>query len=689
MTSYFLHTNSMNFQFYKANCDFFACSNSTYIIERTDPHLSEINIATIDHQSSLLIEGEEWISNIDAVLEYYLLPQLQSPSRVFMERVSSTRPVLSNYQIFSEILDSDQLITIDQLSCLSDVQGLSSARIVSDTGLIKDSLLLGSLSILYIPYLLNLCPNIESFLVVETDPQQLAALMCLVDIQDIVSQVKQAKKTFSLIFQPDSSSPISAHILEYIGTHNPMALNGLIIFKSPRISPELIVAESWCHSPDGLIEQAKGFLGNDTDEINQSLNAIWNALSHTSTRLLKQDVLCDDFPLIITASGPSLDKNLSWLREKQDSLSIVAAGSSCGALLRNGIVPDIIVLLEMSSVVFYDLCDLLYEGLNFKGIYLVCSSSIDPRVPALFPDKTIFFHRPLLSSSSLFPTERGSNLPQAGPQAANAALEVAIQLGSRKLLLLGCDFAASTMSQLRSRDAMGSSQRDLTMPIRGRLGSTVFSSPELSTTKQFFENILSLFGVEVASIGDGAYIEGVKPYSEPDQITNPEQFCSEKSIFYKALSQLPVRGSCSNQLVSNLSAAFDSQQKRSVELIDLISRHRQLDASLSKQFAAYLGWDDRSYSPDLQFVHRLTRFIYFFMLQPLHDLPHDRPEEWLEVAEKTVLCINKINDLILVFLKMLHDLSENADHLPIFDHNWIRRRFNYTRMTESSDLSIP
>ena len=90
----------------------------------------------------------------------------------------------------------------------------------------------------------------------------------------------------------------------------------------------------------------------------------------------------------------------------------------------------------------------------------------------------------------LFPEEEFAILPQAGPQAANAGLEVAMKLGFRNLLLLGCDSGAPDEEYQRSLSAMGSSPRNLSLPIMGSRGKTIYSSPELSVTRQLFEHII-------------------------------------------------------------------------------------------------------------------------------------------------------------------------------------------------------
>ena len=45
-------------------------------------------------------------------------------------------------------------------------------------------------------------------------------------------------------------------------------------------------------------------------------------------------------PVFIVASGPSLDKDIEWIKKNQDKAVVFACGSAIMPLLRNGIQPD-------------------------------------------------------------------------------------------------------------------------------------------------------------------------------------------------------------------------------------------------------------------------------------------------------------------------------------------------------------
>ena len=61
------------------------------------------------------------------------------------------------------------------------------------------------------------------------------------------------------------------------------------------------------------------------------------------SRLFRQ---FENFPAVVIASGPSLDSNISFLRNIQDKIFIIAADSAGGPLAQNGIIPDFVISVD-------------------------------------------------------------------------------------------------------------------------------------------------------------------------------------------------------------------------------------------------------------------------------------------------------------------------------------------------------
>ena len=142
---------------------------------------------------------------------------------------------------------------------------------------------------------------------------------------------------------------------------NPLHLNGILLHKAINSSSGLSLIESWLKNPEGISQHVAGFFGGEVDEIYQVINSVYNHKLVSKRLLLKPDSF--HTPVVLVASGPSLDSQLEWLRDNQNSLTIFAAGSALGSLMRNGIEPDACCFLERQSSVYHDIKNLLVDNL--------------------------------------------------------------------------------------------------------------------------------------------------------------------------------------------------------------------------------------------------------------------------------------------------------------------------------------
>ena len=424
---------------------------------------------------------------------------------------------------------------------------------------------------------------------------------------------------------------------------------------------------SWFHADDGVINFVKGALGNDTDETNQLINGIWNSCNNPSLKLLTPGAFNSDNPIILTASGPSLDAQVSWLKDHHQDFTIVAAGSSVATLLRNDIHVDICILLEMATTVFKDLNDLAMSGINLSETLLISSITVDPRVGQFFRDQ-LFFHRPLSAVYSLYEDEDFACLPQAGPQAVNAAFEAMIQLGAKRFLLLGCDFGSTSPEIQRSSSAMGTSPRELTQPIKGSFGKTVYTSPELSVTKQLFENMISANDIHVSSLGEGVYIQGVdvKQIHDIDELKN-EFACSFDYTTF--LSNLRKRDTDYVALSVIFKDSINCIDNRMQQLRSSLMDDKSFSSNLFNKLNSFAGWADKDLSPSQKLVHRLSRFSIFFLLQPLFD---SYSSNYKERVSLILTSIEQMSSMQKILFELLLKRVETSSDI-VYDIDWLRR----------------
>lgn len=641
-------SNFDHHQLYSKNLYYFA-KIAPALADQVQAVAEEVKLErTTNNDFNLIVNNSLLLDNVFNSINASFRNQIETPDRIISERPTPSKPPQSITDLVTNIVDTEEYVVIEQLEGLP----LSKIQKSQFSDVAKDIILFGSLSILYIDKILNSSIPSTSFLLVEKDPRYLCALLNLVDFEELVVSLKSLGIGFQIIFEPIHND-FGYRIQEYYGLKNPLAILGLRTFQAPSLPTELIEAHSWCHSADGLLSMAQGMLGNDTDEYNQIMHATYNMLKCNDARLITRDVLSADDRVVLVSSGPSLDSSLPLLKEIALQAIIVAAGSSIGTLLRSGIKPTIVVLLEMSSAVFEAVNSLVEEGYDLSDIILVASSTVDPRIPDLFR-QVIFFHRPLSAAHAISPDlERNHVLPQAGPQAANAALEVVLEMGSRDILLFGCDFGAVNINNPRSTTAVGTSLRNLNMPVRGSHGRTIFSSDELSVTRNLFENSIRLYKPKVTSFGEGSWIDGVEHLPldiNADSLPVGKSSIVSSDIFYQSVKRPVLDSESLEGLIQSIHASFHSLPD---EILSILKSNNAWTHQLSMKLSEFISWDDSNFHKSKIVVKRLTRFPLYFLFALYHDsseILDDHTSESFMRSKRSLIQLSMLGSSLCAFL---------------------------------------
>ena len=139
-------------------------------------------------------------------------------------------------------------------------------------------------------------------------------------------------------------------------------------------------------------------------------------------------------PLLIVASGPSLDKNLLWLKENYSKFVILALSATLKTLHKHKITPDIVTHLDGFKTSLSH-----FEGFSQKEFLQNCiaivGSFTPPEVLEYFPQNNIYITE-----------EHGTYYNQdffadAGPCVGSTSIMWSLKLGFNEVYLLGIDLA--------------------------------------------------------------------------------------------------------------------------------------------------------------------------------------------------------------------------------------------------------
>ena len=620
----------------------------------------------------LYFADERALEGCTQSLAALLSQQLKRTDGVAMPRPvrsSSVATASKPGSILAEMVNQHREVLLDHLPAIP----APDAALGTQKPPYRNLVIFGSLMLVpLLPYLQSL-PNSPwiSLTLIEDDPKQLAATLSLFNLEALVDLCRA--QAISLTLHVDESKAnLQDRLYTQLSSGNPTLLYGWQTLRSPVRSPALMELHSWLHAPEGAAQHVLGLLGFATDEINQTQQALWNALTQQPLRVLAPEQLAAEVPVVLVASGPSLDDQLTWLRDHQTSLNLVAAGSALGSLLRAGIRPAAAVFLERGAEVYADLCDLLAEGFSLEGITVLVSSTIDPRVAALF-SQAAFFHRPVAAATGLFPNDQSATLPVCGPHVINAALEALLCLGSRELLLVGVDFAARQRDYPRANGALGESPREFTIPVRGNRGRTVFSEPGLLHTGYLLNRVIaSTPNAQVWRLGEGAALEAARTVESSDELA--QRFGSAPGALAAALQELPS----SSFSRDDCSGLFDLVEVDLQAWAEELSRAAVAAEAWSRPLAEVIA-------PLLQRLHdgdtRQRRLLAQLLCQPLffsamalHDAPSGNEQAFALARTQFLNSVQLMRQVVTTWLSVIKPWLSTSQ-LPLWDPEWLRNRF--------------
>jgi hypothetical protein len=308
-----------------------------------------------------------------------------------------------------------------------------------------------------------------------------------------------------------TSKDIAVSIRNQMRFINPAFIDGTFIFKSYPNS--LLDGAALEIAADvNLFLTGLGFL---EDEIDMMRNTYHNLKDFTDAYFKEREERCD-LPAFVVASGPSLDNDLSFLKANADRAIVISCGTSIRILLRNGIVPDFHMEMENVPAVA-ELMEKISAVHPLKGITLIASSTVDPRVRSYF-DRTIFYFRAGLASCVMFAPEEDTNIPQGLPTVSNLGLSFAQQIGCRTIYMFGIDLGARDPKRHHAKDApYGEGELDFTTvidkPVTGNLGGTVYSEAIYLWSRDTMQDVIMYMGPGYTyyNCSDGIRILGTTP----------------------------------------------------------------------------------------------------------------------------------------------------------------------------------
>ncbi|MDT8339591.1 MAG: 6-hydroxymethylpterin diphosphokinase MptE-like protein [Sulfurimonas sp.] len=238
-----------------------------------------------------------------------------------------------------------------------------------------------------------------------------------------------------------------------------------------------------------------------------------------NSSLSLSDKLTDEKPFLLIAAGPSLQKNMEWLKKNRNHFVIVALSATLSILEKEKIVPDIITHLDA-----FDAAKAHFEKLNslefIKDSIYMFTARTPKEVVSMFDKKRLFFFETGTQYKKL-------SLKPSAPCVGSLTYQLLLRLNVKNLYLLGLDLAIDSKTGKTHSDTHEYVQT-LTMPessaqkqtmsfkdslfyVAGNLTDKVATTPNFKISIDAINqatNILKKETQSVFNLNDGAKFLG-------------------------------------------------------------------------------------------------------------------------------------------------------------------------------------
>ena len=272
------------------------------------------------------------------------------------------------------------------------------------------------------------------------------------------------------------------------------------------------------------ISQGWGFFD---DELISLAHGVGNAIAKRNWLKRNTDTeLYRDIPVFIIGSGPSIDKDLDFIRENQHKALIFCGGTALKTLKYANIAPDFHVEVERIFAA-YELLEETLEDSDFaKDTVLLANNTVHPKVFDLF-------HRSGISQkvndaggtlmNTIFDVPYEDQLDWGKPSCVNGAFVFSGMLGFSNVYLFGCDSGFKDHTEHHSKfsdyyDEEGNDARNYdkdyeeNITVDGNFGSLIKTSSYLDMGRMTLEQARVQYPDMAAfNCSDGALIKGFKP----------------------------------------------------------------------------------------------------------------------------------------------------------------------------------
>ncbi|WP_373002812.1 6-hydroxymethylpterin diphosphokinase MptE-like protein [Sulfurimonas sp.] len=303
------------------------------------------------------------------------------------------------------------------------------------------------------------------------------------------------------------------------------------------------------------------------------------------------DKVLRDKPFLFLAAGPSLQKNIAWLKNNYKNFIIVAIGATLPFLEKEGISPNIIVQLDghLESIKHFK----AVKSLDFisESIYIF-SDKVPKEITNLLSKKQLF----LFEHSTKY---REKSLRPVAPCVGSTGLQLLILLRVKQIYILGLDMAidqetgkthVDTHVRVSNIDIEENIEdkdnKDYTkslIKVNGNMSEFTYTTPHFMSSINIVNHSLEFIKQEnqsVINLGDGIKFNNTISMRS-DKLDCSIEISREK--IQKHIQKICIRNS-SNKLTSSELKTINDKHNHAKSIKILLDEYKNTQSKSNKQY---------------------------------------------------------------------------------------------------------
>ncbi len=403
-------------------------------------------------------------------------------------------------------------------------------------------------------------------------------------------------------------------------------------------------------------------------------------------------------PVFIIGSGPSLDKDLSFIQKYQDKAIIIACGTALDTIYHSGIKPDFYACTERVHWISQAL-QAIPDKDFLNNIIIISTNVCHPTTLNYFKDSALFIkdNEPLLPFLKSVTAEidwvQSSSL--SNPFVSNCGVSGAIHLGFDNLYLFGIDCGKASEHQ---ENHAGNTTLYNKHGISDKGGSYSLTTKakgnfreEALTNMLFYrsgKNIATLLSrnpsVSCCNCSDGIFIENTKPthsetlFKEFDSLTDIDKEEFRRFISYEKTAEIDISKEKIQHLISK------TRFSEICEEIKLMLKKLRYDSRKElvwqlMNISRYIH--NKRNSKDLFYACLIEGSLQSFFIMIVHAIYGSEEEK------KCLEAVSEMVEVVQDFLTEIPDVFEKfpnyimGEHRKYYPNNLVGRNMPHCKAT--------